>query len=69
MAHIGCLRTMELDINADWPIFVSYHAQGGRIPTMVVPNPNQWASRHITYSLRDFFAIYVRSDRNVSIPW
>ncbi len=69
MAHIGCLRTMELDINADWPIFVSYRAQGGRIPTMVVPNPNQWANRHLTYSLRDFFAIYVRSGRNVSIPW
>ncbi|MEI6701328.1 MAG: hypothetical protein WCL38_06210, partial [Actinomycetota bacterium] len=69
MAHIGCLRSMELDINADWPIFVSYRAQGGRIPTMVIPNPNQWANRHLTYSLRDFFAIYVRSGKNVSIPW
>ena len=38
-----CVRAMQLDINPEWPIFVTYDHAGAVGPTLIVPNPNQIA--------------------------
>ncbi len=58
--HAGAVRAMELDINPEWPSFITYGARGGRIPYKLVPNPMQPSERYLRPDDRDFFAVYRR---------
>jgi hypothetical protein len=59
--HLRVVRAMELDINPEWPILVTYAARGARLPHLFVANPNQIASRFLSPSTKDFFAVYLRT--------
>jgi len=67
--HLGCVRAMQLDINPEWPIFVTYGSPGAGNPTLDVPNPNQVRSRFLYTSTKDFFAVYVRQPGASEAPW
>jgi len=67
--HLGCVRAMQLDINPEWPIFVTYGSPGAGNPTLDVPNPNQVRSRFLYTSTKDFFAVYVRQYGKSEAPW
>ena len=69
MTDLHCVRAMELDINPEWPIFVSYGAPGALKPSLVVPNPNQIPGRFLYPSTKDFFALYVRQQVGAPQPW
>ena len=38
LIHAGAVRAVELDINAEWPSFISYPLPGARDPVKLVPN-------------------------------
>lgn len=69
MVQIGAVRAIELDINPEWPSFISYRKRGGRDPLEVVPNPQQSASRYLQPDQRDFFAVYTRAGGGASVPF
>lgn len=58
--HVGAVRAMELDINAEWPSFITYRHTGTLIPTKLVPNGQQPTTRYLRPDDRDFFAVYQR---------
>jgi hypothetical protein len=57
--HAGAVRAIELDINAEWPSFITYGA-GVRAPAKLVPNKQQGSNRYLVPDDRDFFAVYLR---------
>ena len=63
LVHAGTVRGMELDINPEWPSFITYATAGGLSPTKLVPNTMQSASRYLRPDDRDFFAVYRRAGR------
>ena len=63
LVHAGAVRGMELDINPEWPSFITYATAGGLTPTKLVPNTMQSASRYLRPDDRDFFAVYRRAGR------
>ena len=70
LIRAGAVRAMQLDINAEWPSFITYGAWGGRDPAKLVPNDQQTASRYLFPDDRDFFAVYRRvPTRNGSVPF
>ena len=60
LIHAGAVRAIELDINAEWPSFITYPLPGGRDPVKLVPNYQQPATRYLVPDDRDFFAVYGR---------
>ena len=58
--HARAVRAMELDINPEWPSFITYGAPGARIPSKLVPNTMQSDQRYLRPDDRDFFAVYRR---------
>ncbi len=58
MVQLHCVRAMQLDINPEWPIFVTYAHAGAVGPSLFVPNPNQIPGRFLYSSTKDFFAVY-----------
>jgi len=58
LLHAGAVRAMELDINPEWPTFISYAAPGGSRPAKLVPNGMQSELRYLSPDDRDFFAVY-----------
>jgi hypothetical protein len=60
LIHAGAVRALELDINAEWPSFITYGRGGGRDPAKLVPNTQQSATRYLVPDDRDFFALYRR---------
>jgi hypothetical protein len=56
----GAIRAIELDINAEWPSFITYPTAGAASPEMLVPNGQQPATRYLVPDDRDFFAVYRR---------
>ena len=60
LVHAGAVRAIELDINAEWPSFITYPLPGGRDPVKLVPNYQQPATRYLLPDDRDFFAVYGR---------
>jgi hypothetical protein len=54
----GAVRAMELDINPEWPSFITYARPGANGPVKLVPNDQQSAGRYLTPDDRDFFAVY-----------
>ncbi len=69
LVTLGVVRGMQLDINPEWPIFVTYGGPGAAAPSLFVPNPNQIPSRFLYSSTKDFFAVFQRQSPVTSQPW
>ncbi len=70
MVRSGAVRAMQLDINPEWPILVTFGLPGAHRATLATPNPNQIPSRFLYTSLKDFFAVYLRTTTPVQPqPW
>jgi hypothetical protein len=69
MVALRCVRAMELDINPEWPIFVTYAGPGAAKPTLDVPNPNQIPNRFLYTSTKDFFAVFLSRSAGEAQPW
>jgi hypothetical protein len=69
LIQAGAVRGMQLDINPEWPIYVTYGGPGAASPSLDVPNPNQTANRFLFNSTKDFFALYQRVPGVVQQPW
>lgn len=71
LIDMGAVRAMQLDINPEWPIFVTYGGPGAAAPALFVPNPNQISNRFLYSSTKDFFAVYerVRGVTATAQPW
>ena len=69
MVQLHCVRAMELDINPEWPIFVTYAGPGAASPTLDVPNPNQIPGRFLYSSTKDFFAVFLSRGPGQAQPW
>ena len=69
MVRLHAVRAMELDINPEWPIFVTYAAAGAKGPSLFVPNPNQIPGRFLYPSTKDFFAVFTSSGPGGAQPW
>jgi hypothetical protein len=67
--RIGAVRAIELDINPEWPSFVTYRRRGGADPKMVVPNPQEPSNRYLTPDSRDFFVVYTRAGGGPFVPF
>jgi len=61
MVHAGAVRAMELDINPAWPALMTFGGPNAAAPSLFVQNPDQGATRFLTLSKKDFFAIYLRT--------
>ena len=68
LQHIGAVRAMEFDINADWHTLITYTHDHGFVPKMVEPQPNQSPERYLEADDRDFFAVYQRLPGPVAVP-
>ena len=68
LQHIGAVRAMEFDINADWHTLITYAHDHGFVPKMVEPQPNQSPERYLEPDDRDFFAVYQRLPGPVAVP-
>ena len=69
LVDVGAVRGMQLDINPEWPIFVSYAGPGAVSPSLFVPNPNQIPNRFLYSSTKDFFAVFRRLPGASEQPW
>jgi hypothetical protein len=67
--HIGAVRAMEFDINADWHSLITYSHRHGLGPRMVEPQPVRPATRYLVPDERDFFAVYRRRPGPVTVPF
>jgi hypothetical protein len=68
LKRAGAVRAMELDINPEWPTLITYRHRHGLIPTKVVPNVQQPATRYLVPDDRDFFAVYRRLPGSAGVP-
>ncbi|HUX03503.1 MAG TPA: hypothetical protein VMV53_01155 [Acidimicrobiales bacterium] len=69
MVALHCVRAMQLDINPEWPILVTYAGPGAQGPSLFVPNPNQIPGRFLYPSTKDFFAVYSARAPGAPQPW
>ena len=69
LVQLGSVRAMQLDINPEWPIYITYGGPAAASPTLFVPNPNQIASRFLYSSTKDFFTIYQKPADVTVQPW
>jgi len=60
LVHAGAVRAIELDINPEWPSFITYSSPGAQGPIKLVPNGQQSTTRYLAPDDRDFFAVYRR---------
>ena len=68
LKRAGAVRAMELDINPEWPTLITYRHRHALLPTKVVPNYQQPATRYLVPDDRDFFAIYRRVPGPITVP-
>jgi hypothetical protein len=68
LLRAGAVRAMELDINPEWPTLITYRHRHGLLPTRVVPNYQQPATRYLVPDDRDFFAVYRRLPGLIAVP-
>ena len=68
LQRAGAIRAMELDINPEWPTLITYRHHDGLVPTRIVPNFQQPATRYLVPDDRDFFAVYRRLPGSVDVP-
>jgi hypothetical protein len=69
LQRAGAVRAMQLDINPEWPTLITYAHHHGLIPTRVVPNVQQPATRYLVPDDRDFFAVYRRLPGPITVPF
>jgi hypothetical protein len=69
LQHVGAVRAMEFDINADWHTLITYTHDHGLVPKLVEPQPNQSADRYLEPDDRDFFAVYRPLPGPVTVPF
>ena len=70
LIHAGAVRAMQLDINPEWPNLTTFRGPHAARPTLAVPNFNQTGYQYLNRSIKDFFAISLRTPGSpVSIPW
>jgi hypothetical protein len=70
LIHLGVVRGIELDINAEWPSFITYGSHGGLDPLKLVPNGMQSVTRYLVPDDRDFFAVYAHArGQSFSVPF
>jgi hypothetical protein len=69
MVQLHAVSAMQLDINPEWPILVTYGAPGAVSPALNVANPNQIAGRFLYTSTKDFFAVYATRHPGEATPW
>ena len=69
MVQLHSVRAMQLDINPEWPIFVTYAGPRASGPTLDVPNPNQIPNRFLYSSTKDFFAVFLSRGPGEPQPW
>lgn len=70
LVRAGAVRAIELDINAEWPSLITYRHAARLVPTKLVPNGQQPASRYLVPDDRDFFAVYRRvPGGSLSVPF
>ena len=60
---------MQLDINPEWPIYVTYGGANAVSPSIFVPNPNSVPTRFLFPATKDFFAVYRRLPGVTQVPW
>jgi hypothetical protein len=68
LLRAGAVRAVELDINAEWPSFITYARGGGRNPSKLVPNAQQPSTRYLVPDDRDFFAVYRQIPGLATVP-
>jgi hypothetical protein len=69
LQRAGAVRAMQFDINPEWPTLITYTHHHGLIPTKVVPNPMQPATRYLAPDDRDFVAVYRRLPGPITVPF
>jgi hypothetical protein len=69
LQHAGAVRAMQFDINPEWPTLITYNHRDGLLPTKVVPNVQQAATRYLVPDDRDFVAVYRRLPGPVTVPF
>ncbi len=70
LIHAGAVRAIELDINPEWPSFITYSSSGGRDPIKLVPNNQQSSGRYLVPDDRDFFAVFRRvAGKTTTVPF
>jgi hypothetical protein len=72
LQRAGAVQAMQFDINPEWPSLITYGHAGhdhGLLPTKVVPNVMQPATRYLVPDDRDFFAVYRRLPGPISVPF
>ncbi len=70
LVRAGAVRAIELDINSEWPTFITYRHSAALVPDKLVPNVQQRSSRYLRPDDRDFFAVYERTrDTSFLVPF
>ena len=69
LQRAGAVRAMQFDINPEWPTLITYSHHRGLVPSKVVPNVQQPATRYLVPDDRDFFAVYRRLPGPVTVPF
>jgi hypothetical protein len=69
LQRAGAVQAMQFDINPEWPSLITYVHSHGLVPTKVVPNVMQPATRYLVPDDRDFFAVYRRLPGPVTVPF
>jgi hypothetical protein len=69
LQRAGAVQAMQFDINPEWPSLITYRHAHGLVPTKVVPNVMQPATRYLVPDDRDFFAVYRRVPGPVTVPF
>jgi len=57
---VGAVRGMQLDINPEWPILITYGGANAASPSIFVPNPASIPTRFLSPATKDFFAVFRR---------
>ena len=60
---------MQLDINPEWPILITYGTPGAGSPSIFVPNPASIPTRFLFPATKDFFAVFRRLPGVTEQPW
>ncbi len=69
LVDVGAVRAMQLDINPEWPILITYGGPDAAQPSIFVPNPASIPTRFLFPATKDFFAVFVREPGVTEQPW
>jgi len=69
LVDVGAVRGMQLDINPEWPILITYGGPDAASPSIFVPNPASIPQRFLSPATKDFFAVYRRVPGDTTTPW